>query len=31
MVGKRKGLLNYLKQNDLESYRTLIEKLGLRK
>ncbi len=31
MVGKRKGLLAYLKANDLEGYRTLIEKLGIRK
>ena len=31
MVGQRRGLLNYLKENDLEGYRTLIEKLGIRK
>ena len=31
MVGKRKGLLAYLKKNDLEGYRTLIAKLGIRK
>jgi len=31
MVGKRRGLLNYLKNKDIERYRTLIEKLGLRK
>ncbi len=31
MVGKRRGLLDYLKRNDLEGYRALIEKLGLRK
>lgn len=31
MVGKRKSLLAYLTKNDLESYRSLIEKLGLRK
>ncbi len=31
MVGKRKGLLDYLKSKDIEAYRTLIEKLGLRK
>ncbi len=31
MVGKRKGLLAYLQKNDLEGYRNLIEKLGLRK
>lgn len=31
MVGQRRGLLNYLKETDLEGYRTLIEKLGIRK
>ncbi len=31
MVGKRKGLLDYLKQTDIEKYRDLIAKLGLRK
>lgn len=31
MVGKRRGLLNYLKEKDIERYRTLIQKLGLRK
>jgi small subunit ribosomal protein S15 len=31
MVGKRRGLLKYLKNKDIERYRTLIEKLGLRK
>lgn len=31
MVGQRRGLLNYLKKKDLEGYRTLIEKLGIRK
>lgn len=31
MVGKRKSLLAYLTKTDLESYRGLIEKLGLRK
>ncbi|WP_194608528.1 30S ribosomal protein S15 [Clostridium vitabionis] len=31
MVGKRRGLLDYLKKSDLESYRSLIEKLDLRK
>lgn len=31
MVGQRRGLLNYLKKTDLEGYRALIEKLGLRK
>ena len=31
MVGKRRGLLDYLKSKDIEAYRTLIEKLGIRK
>lgn len=31
MVGKRRGLLDYLKKTDLEGYRALIAKLGLRK
>jgi len=31
MVGNRRGLLNYLKSKDIEKYRELIEKLGLRK
>jgi small subunit ribosomal protein S15 len=31
MVGHRRGLLNYLKDSDLESYRSLIDKLQLRK
>ena len=31
MVGQRRGLLNYLKKTDLEGYRALIEKLGIRK
>ena len=31
MVGKRRGLLDYLKKNDLEDYRALIAKLGIRK
>jgi small subunit ribosomal protein S15 len=30
MIGQRRGLLNYLKENDIERYRALIEKLGLR-
>lgn len=30
MVGKRKGLMKYLKRTDLEGYRELIEKLGIR-
>ena len=31
MVGKRRGLLAYLKSTDIEAYRNLIAKLGLRK
>ena len=30
MVGKRRGLLDYLKKNDLEGYRALIGKLVIR-
>ena len=30
MVGKRRGLLNYLKSQDIERYRALVAKLGLR-
>ena len=30
MVGKRRGLLDYLKSTDIEAYRALIAKLGLR-
>jgi small subunit ribosomal protein S15 len=31
MVGQRRNLLGYLKSKDINRYRTLIEKLGLRK
>ena len=31
MVGKRRHLLDYIKRNDIEKYRALIEKLGIRK
>lgn len=31
MVGRRRNLLGYLKKNDLEGYRALIARLGLRK
>ncbi len=31
MVGKRRNLLNYLKEKDIERYRSLIQRLGLRK
>lgn len=30
MVGQRRGLLAYLKKTDIERYRTLIERLGIR-
>ena len=30
MVGQRKRLLNYLRNKDLESYRSLIKELGIR-
>lgn len=31
MIGQRRGLLSYLKNIDIERYRSLIERLGLRK
>ncbi len=31
MVGKRRNLLGYLKDKDIERYRSLISRLGLRK
>jgi len=31
MVGKRRRLLNYLKEKDIEAYRDLIKDLGIRK
>ncbi len=31
MVGQRRGLLSYLKKVDIERYRTLIDRLGIRK
>jgi small subunit ribosomal protein S15 len=31
MVGKRRRLLDYLKTSDVERYRTVIERLGIRK
>ena len=30
MIGKRRGLLDYLKSKDIERYRALIEELGIR-
>lgn len=31
LVGRRRRLLDYLKQTDLERYRAIIDKLGIRK
>ena len=31
MIGQRRGLLSYLKETDIERYRSLSERLGLRK
>jgi ribosomal protein S15P/S13E len=31
MVGRRRRLLDYLRRNDLEQYRRLLEELDLRK
>ena len=31
MVGHRRNLLNYLQKNDIERYRAIVAKLGLRK
>jgi small subunit ribosomal protein S15 len=31
MVGKRRRLLDYLRDNDIEKYRELIQKLGIRR
>ena len=31
MVGKRRGLLDYLTKKDINRYRAIVEKLGLRK
>jgi small subunit ribosomal protein S15 len=31
MVGQRRGLLEYLKKTNIEGYRSLIDRLGLRK
>ena len=31
MVGQRRSLLNYLMKNDINRYRAIVEKLGLRK
>jgi small subunit ribosomal protein S15 len=31
MVGQRRSLLNYLRESEIERYRAIIERLGLRK
>ena len=31
MVGQRRGLLNYLQEKNVERYRAIVERLGLRK
>lgn len=31
MVGNRRSLLNYLERTDIERYRAIVEKLGMRK
>ncbi len=31
MIGQRRNLLNYLQQTDVERYRVLLKKLGIRK
>ena len=31
LVGQRRGLLSYLKSKDIEQYRTLIARLGIRR
>lgn len=31
MVGKRRNLLTYLRNNDVERYRSIVSKLGLRR
>lgn len=31
MVGKRRNLLNYLMKKDIERYRAIVEKLGIRR
>ena len=31
MVGQRRNMLEYLKKNDIERYRAIIDKLGIRK
>ncbi|MDU3137370.1 MAG: 30S ribosomal protein S15 [Anaerococcus prevotii] len=30
MIRRRKGMLNYLRDNDIDRYRSIVERLGLR-
>ena len=30
LIGKRRGMLKYIKERDIENYRSLIKKLGIR-
>ena len=30
MIRRRKGLLNYLKDNDIDRYRSIVERVGIR-
>ena len=30
MIRRRKGMLNYLRENDIDRYRSIIDRLGLR-
>lgn len=30
LIGKRRGLLKYIKENDIDKYRDLIKRLGIR-
>lgn len=31
LVGQRRGMLNYLRSKDIEAYRSIIERLGIRR
>lgn len=31
LIGRRRGLLNYLRSKDIDAYRELIQKLGIRR
>ena len=30
LIGKRRGLLKYIKKRDIEQYRSLVKRLGIR-